>query len=120
MQLSSMSSGGILVLTVNADRIDAASAIHLKDQFREQVADSTGRVVMDLGQVDFMDSSGLGAIVAALKLLDGRKLELAAPTPAVKKVFTLTRMDKIFTLHPDLETALTGGSGTEDNATDAA
>lgn len=120
MQLSSMSSSGILVLTVNADRIDAASAIHLKDQFRDQVADTSGRVVMDLGLVDFMDSSGLGAIVAALKLLEGRTLELAALTPAVKKVFTLTRMDQIFTLHPDMETALGAAGDGADSTTDAA
>ncbi|MCY4180240.1 MAG: STAS domain-containing protein [Litoreibacter sp.] len=99
--------GNILILTPDSDRIDAASAIHLKDQFREAVDESQGRVIMDLSGVNFMDSSGLGAMVSALKLLKGRKLELAGLTPVVAKVFKLTRMDQVFIIHTDLNTALT-------------
>lgn len=106
MMLTSRIESDVTVIAVEADRIDAASAIHLKDQFRDCVANSNGRVLMDLEQVTFMDSSGLGAMVAALKLLSGRKLELANLSEAVKKVFTLTRMDKVFVLHHDIPSAL--------------
>ncbi|MEM9433670.1 MAG: STAS domain-containing protein [Pseudomonadota bacterium] len=106
MQLSARTTDGNLVITVETARIDAAGAIHLKDQFRDAVADTDCRVIMDIGNVEFMDSSGLGAMVAALKLLEGRKLELASLQPAVAKVFSLTRMDSVFVIHENLEAAM--------------
>lgn len=108
MMLTSETTDGVLVLTAQAGRIDAASAIHLKDEFRAATAETDGRVLMDLGQVAFMDSSGLGAMVAALKALGGRKLELCALTPSVDKVFKLTRMDNVFVIHADRAGALAG------------
>ena len=54
-----------------ASRIDAGSAIQFKDQMRDLTVDVKGRVVLDMAQVDFVDSSGLGAIVAAMTT-DGR------------------------------------------------
>ncbi|MEM7472833.1 MAG: STAS domain-containing protein [Pseudomonadota bacterium] len=107
MDLIRRNEDDILILTPDSDRIDAACAIHLKDQFREAVEEVEGRVVMDLSGISFMDSSGLGAMVSALKLLKGRKLELAGLTPVVAKVFKLTRMDQVFIIHDDLGSALT-------------
>lgn len=106
MMLSSRKNGSVLVLEVEESRIDAASAIHLKDEFRAAIADHDGRVAMDLSAVKFMDSSGLGAMVAALKILGGRKLELCSLTPTVAKVFKLTRMDKVFVLHANMDSLM--------------
>ncbi|MBB3984755.1 anti-sigma B factor antagonist [Sagittula marina] len=95
------------MITVDADRIDAAVAIQFKDRMRELLADASGRFVLNLERVDFIDSSGLGAIVAAMKLMPpGAKLELAGLSPAVDKVFRMTRMDSIFTIYPSADTAL--------------
>ncbi len=105
MQLDAVSHEGAMILTVQAERIDAASAVQLKNQFRDATNDATGRVIMDLDQVKFMDSSGLGAMVAVLKLLKGRKLELVNLSPTVSKVFALTRMDKVFKILPDMDEA---------------
>ena len=92
--------GQSAVIAVEAERIDAAVAIEFKDQMREAISATEGRAILDLSQVDFVDSSGLGAIVAAMKLMPaGRKLELAGLTPNVDKVFRMTRMDSIFTIH---------------------
>lgn len=106
MNLITKTQNGVLILTPDSNRIDAAGAIYLKDQFRVATDGTTGRVVMDLSAVDFMDSSGLGAVVSALKLLKGRRLELAGLTPVVAKVFKLTRMDQVFTIHATLSDAI--------------
>ena len=67
----------------------------------------SGTVILDLGLVEFLDSSGLGALVAARKLLgEGRMLELAGLTPAVEKVMTLTRMGSVFPIHTDVTAAM--------------
>ncbi len=115
MHLESRTRDGALIIEVEASRIDAASAIHLKDQFRNLVESSEARVIMDISKVEFMDSSGLGAMVAALKMLEGKPLEIVNLSPAVEKVFTLTRMDQVFKIHKDLDAALSS-----DDAVDAA
>ncbi|WP_138471634.1 STAS domain-containing protein [Poseidonocella sp. HB161398] len=95
-----------LLVTVGDSRIDASVAIQFKDRMRELTAGRPGRILLDLSQVDFVDSSGLGAIVAALKQLEAdQTLELAALSPTVSKVFRLTRMDKVFPIHETLEQA---------------
>lgn len=96
-----------LLVTVGDPRIDASVAIQFKDRMRELTQGVEGRILLDLGRVDFVDSSGLGAIVASLKLLNpGQSLELASLSPTVAKVFRLTRMDKVFPIHESLEQAI--------------
>ncbi|HMQ58565.1 MAG TPA: STAS domain-containing protein, partial [Rhizobiaceae bacterium] len=69
------------------------------------------RVVLDLSLVEFLDSSGLGAVVAVMKSLSPEKrLELAALTPNVARVFRLTRMDGVFRIHETLDSALCEGA----------
>ncbi|WP_299921173.1 STAS domain-containing protein [uncultured Pelagimonas sp.] len=106
MDFSTQTNGNVSVITVEAERIDAAVAISFKDKMREQMANFSGRMILDLNKVSFIDSSGLGAIVAAMKLMPaGGKLELAGLTPAVDKVFRMTRMDSIFTIHDSAQEA---------------
>lgn len=95
-----------LLVTVEDRRIDAAIAIAFKDRMRELTDNGPERIVLDLAKVDFVDSSGLGAIVATMKALGGdRKLELAGLTPTVDKVFRLTRMDTVFAIYPNTDVA---------------
>jgi len=95
------------IVTVNETRIDAAVAIQFKDAMRTETAEGPDHIILDLSAVDFIDSSGLGAIVATMKQLgNGRKLDLAGLTPAVDKVFRLTRMDSVFRLYATLNSAL--------------
>lgn len=89
-----------LVIHVAQDRIDAACAVQFKDTMRELTRANHPRVILDMAQVAFIDSSGLGAIVAVMKSLGPElKLELSGLTTTVQKVFRLTRMDTIFTIH---------------------
>jgi anti-sigma B factor antagonist len=96
-----------LVIRVNEARIDAAVAIEFKEAVRAAAEAPGSPVILDLSAVGFLDSSGLGAVVAIMKLLGpDRPLELAGLTPPVAKVFRLTRMDRIFTIHDTAPRAL--------------
>lgn len=110
MQLSFKDMGDVRIVTVDELRIDACSAIAFKDMMRDLMEGAPPRVVLDLSQVAFIDSSGLGAVVASMKLSgEGRSFELAGLGAMVKKVFKLTRMDSVFVIHEDIDAALGGG-----------
>ncbi len=107
MNLHSSLTDDARIISVDVDRIDAAMAIQFKEDMRKETLEGPSRVILDLAQVEFIDSSGLGAIVAAMKQLGGgRRLDLAGLTPTVEKVFRLTRMDTVFNLFPTLDDAI--------------
>ena len=107
MQMTASEAGGALVVSVEESRIDAAVAVRFRDLMRELTNHPAKRVVLDLTQVEFLDSSGLGAVVGSMKQLgQGRKLDLAGLTPTVDKVFRMTRMDSVFRIYGDVEHAL--------------
>ena len=89
--------GSEVRVTVTGTRIDAAIAISFKDKLREIVLSNRKPVVLDMRSVDFMDSSGLGAVIAVRKAMPaGLPLTLEGLTPNVERVFRLTRMDSVF------------------------
>ena len=107
MKLSTKTEGHMQVISVLDSRIDAAVALAFKDAMRTETESGFKIVVLDLQKVHFIDSSGLGAIVATMKhLAPDRKLVLAGLTPAVDKVFRLTRMDTVFSLFATLNEAM--------------
>ena len=107
MNLRSENRGSCLVISVDADRIDAATAVQFKDDMRRVITDAAERVLLDMSPVDSIDSSGLGAIVSVMKYLGAdRRLELASLSPKVQTVFRLTRMDAVITIHESLDGAL--------------
>jgi anti-sigma B factor antagonist len=120
MNLIAKRHDGTLVVCAMEERIDAAVAIQFKDRMREIIQDKAPCVMLDLSRVTFLDSSGLGAVVAVMKLLGpDRRLEIAGLTPTVEKVFRLTRMDSIFTLHavlPDHLRPPAGPTATSESA----
>ena len=112
MSLTSTVTDNARIVTVNAERIDAAIAIQFKEDMRVETDGAPDHVILDLSLVAFIDSSGLGAIVAAMKQLDDhRRLDLAGLTPMVEKVFRLTRMDTVFRLFQTLDEAKAANSG---------
>lgn len=113
MELSTARSADIQIITVHGTRIDAAVAIQFKDAVRAQTDDAASRIILDLTHVTFIDSSGLGAIVAAMKQLRAdQTMDLASLTPAVDSVFRLTRMDTVFDIYESIDAALPEKTGT--------
>lgn len=110
MQLDTQILHDAMVVTIVEDRVDAAIAVQFKDAVKDAAETGPVRVILDMQHVQFLDSSGLGAVIGVRKLLGtDRVVELAGLTPAVAKVFRLTRMDTIFTIHSDALAALESG-----------
>lgn len=107
MKLKQENIGDTVVVHCQSERLDSLVAIKFKDEFRRLAGDQTHRVILNMGAVNFMDSSGLGAVVAVFKLLGpDRTLDLACLTPAVDRVFRLTRMDSVFSIFDSVDAAL--------------
>jgi anti-sigma B factor antagonist len=71
-------------------------------------AEKPQRLVIHLGEVDYMDSSGVGTLVKIASAVKGYsgKLALVAPSPKVQSIFEITTLDKYFTILPSEEEAL--------------
>jgi anti-sigma B factor antagonist len=94
------------VLTLRG-RLNAASAPELKHRLRDLAASGRTRIVLDMAAVDFIDSSGLSAMIAGLKATRevGGYLRLAGLKDQAATVLKLTMLDRVFELHPDVESA---------------
>jgi len=101
--------GGKIVLSLKEERIDAHNSGELKDLFLKVLEEEGGRdLIIDLDQVQFIDSSGLGALLSGLKNagLRSRGFILAGLQPRVQSMFELTRLHRVFDIYPKLEEAL--------------
>ncbi|MGB1512262.1 MAG: STAS domain-containing protein, partial [Paracoccaceae bacterium] len=119
MQLKIIDQPGCLYLKVQAERIDAAAAIQFKDLVRRALTPSPQRKIIDLEQVNFIDSTGLGALISLQKAQqkaqqnaqqNAPNLAICSLHPQVAKVFKLTRMDEVFDIYATAEAALKAAS----------
>lgn len=97
------------VLAVTGE-VDVATAPRLREQLIELVNQGSTRIVVDLTGVDFLDSTGLGVLVGALKRVrtqDG-ELVLVCNEPRVLKVFEITGLTKVFNLVASVDEAVSG------------
>lgn len=100
MELATRALGHVLVVSPLGKRLDASQAPSFKARMIELIEAGQLTIVLDLSNVEFVDSSGLGAIVGCLKRLGQRgDLAIAGAGRSVAKVFALTRMDKVFRMH---------------------
>ncbi|MEU4310887.1 STAS domain-containing protein [Streptomyces rochei] len=97
---------GVRVVTV-AGEIDQSNSAQLTRALRADGPGLSG-IVIDMGRVTFMDSSGLNVLIAAHQDLTaaGGWLRLAAPTAAVLRVLQLVGVDQLIECHPTLTQAL--------------
>ncbi len=91
------------VLVVRLEGVDSLVASNSAD-FRERFDTCIGeanRIALHLGNLTFMDSSGIGALVGAFKKLSKREgeLRLIGLTPTVKSLFEITRLHRVFGIY---------------------
>jgi anti-sigma B factor antagonist len=95
------------VVTLLDDALDAQGAKEFRRSMEAEVKDRES-VLIDLRNVRFMDSSGLGAILGCLRLIEGGGggLKLCGLGPEVRKAVELVRMDRLVDVHKDRDEAL--------------
>ncbi len=100
MQIEIEKQDGVAVVRALEKRIDASLSGEFKAKLLEAIREGNKRIVLDISMVEFIDSSGLGAIISGLKAVgeDG-KLVVSGSTENVRSMFRLTRMDRIFSIY---------------------
>lgn len=112
MQLSVSQVDGTFIVALGGD-LDSAQAPELEKAVGQAIAGGQRRIVVDLGQVKFIDSSGLATLIKAFKRVRGAggNLVLAGLQPPVRRVFDLTRLDKVFDIFAAATDAVRGLKG---------
>lgn len=107
LSLESREVGDRTVLTV-AGEIDVYTAPKLRDKITDVVNDGHYAIVVDLEGVEFLDSTGLGVLVGGLKKVRAHSgsLDLVCSQDRLLKIFRITGLSKVFTIHPSLEASL--------------
>jgi anti-sigma B factor antagonist len=100
---------GFAVIALSG-RLTATGAPLLRKAVNDLVAGGDSRIVIDMTDLQFVDSSGLGALVGGLKSarVAGGDLRIAAVPEAVRTVLHLTNLDRVLLDHPTPETAFDG------------
>lgn len=101
--------GGWTVVTIHGE-LDVASAPTLRERLIGMVSEGSTHMVLDLEGLDFLDSTGLGAIISALKRArtNGGDVRLVCTQTRIRRLFEITGLDKAFPLHASLEEATKG------------
>ena len=94
------------VLSVGGE-VDVYTAPQLRESLLELIDGGARKVVVDLGRVDFLDSTGLGVLVGALRRLRaaGGAFGLVCDKEPLLKIFRITALDQVFPIHPSIEAA---------------
>ncbi|PLX85134.1 MAG: anti-anti-sigma factor [Desulfuromonas sp.] len=99
--------GSVVLIEVKEERLDAHNSGELKAQMLNLFEEGKNDIIIDLKEVRFIDSSGLGALVSGFKNASARSgnLKLCNLQPQVKSMFELTRLHRVFEIFPDAEEA---------------
>lgn len=99
MDVEERKEGKVLIVKLLNKRLDAQIAMEFKQIMSDHISKENFYIVLNISEVEFIDSSGLGAIVSALKLLGGKgDLVISGTRDSVMRMFKLTRMNKVFNM----------------------
>jgi anti-sigma B factor antagonist len=107
MQITERTEENIPIISISGD-IDLESSPKLRAFLKPKSSQKTPKLLLDFGGVSYIDSSGLATLIEYFQSVQGfgGKLTLASLSPRVKNVFEIVRLEQIFSLHPDVPSAL--------------
>ena len=108
MELKTQRMGKVTVCRSVETKLDASNASDLKKEFLRIFMEESPRVILDLENVSFVDSTGLGAILFGLRYSKnyGGQIKLVNPQPRVKKLIDIAQLGHVLEIFPSVEEAL--------------
>ncbi len=107
MEYKTRQDGKVTVIELSGE-IDVSCAPQLKDLLQGLIDEGKNQLLIDLTEVPFMDSTGLGIFVNAFKRSQqaGGSIKFASPQESLRKVFSLTQTDKVFSIFDSVDEGL--------------
>jgi anti-sigma B factor antagonist len=108
MNLKTTEDGRVTILTLDGDLVIGEPESTFKRTVTRLIEEGRVHLLVDLKGVGFLDSSGLGALVRALtsSQKEGGQTKLLRAGPQIRKLLEMTKLDSVFELHEDQETAV--------------
>jgi anti-sigma B factor antagonist len=108
MNLKIEKKNDVMVINVKEERLDAHNSGDLKSEMQKLFTEGNKNILVDLKDVRFIDSSGLGALVSGFKnaISHQGNLKLSSLQPQVKSMFELTRLHRVFEIFASSSEAL--------------
>lgn len=100
--------GDIAVLSIRGNLMGEPDTTLLRDKVYNLLQDGVIKIVIDLSKVRWVNSSGLGTLIAAMTSVKNKKgeLKLAGITEKVESLFLITQLVKVFKTYDDVERAV--------------
>ncbi len=108
MQIKEKMENDIAVLTMKGDLLGEPDTTNVREKIHSLVGDDVKQVIIDLGGVNYMNSSGLGTLISALTTMRsaGGELRLARIGGKIQNLFIVTKLIKVFDTYETVERAL--------------
>ena len=110
MNINCIDHDAVTVVRPDSDRLDIAVASDFRNALLELIGNGRRYLVVDLKTVSFIDSSGLGALVSALKTLKANggngDVRLAHVQEPVVALLEIIRLNRVFSTYPSVENAV--------------
>ncbi len=108
MNLKTELNGSVMVVIVREERLDAHNSEELKAEINRLFDSGTKDLLVDLKEVRFIDSSGLGVLVSGFKNAATHQgsIKLCSLQTQVKSMFELTRLHRVFDIYQTMDEAL--------------
>lgn len=107
MDISERVEDGIPVIAISGD-VDLASSPKLREHLKSKTSEKCSKLLLDFSDVSYIDSSGLATLIEYFQAAQsfGGKLAISNLSPRVRNVFEIVRLEQIFSLHPDVPSAV--------------
>jgi anti-sigma B factor antagonist len=106
MKIETQTVGRYLVARILDNRLGADGALAFKEAMTRLVEEGHTTFLLDFSEVEFIDSTGLGAILSLLKRIGrGGEIGVCGANDTVGSMFKLTRMDRVFSMYPSVSDA---------------
>ena len=102
----------VVVIAVHG-QADLHTAPELRNAINAALDGGATGLVIDLSEATFIDSMTLGVLLGAVKRLrpSGGKVSIVCVDPHIRRIFEITLLDRVFSIHTDLDAARAVGSG---------
>src|ERR1700680_731019 len=118
LKITTRQSGGVTIMDAAGRITIGAGADHLRDKVRELAASAHKKQLLNLAEVSYIDSSGIGELVAGFTILSnqGGSLKLVSLTPRVMELLQVTNVLTIFEVFDDEASAISSYPGARSEA----